>query len=169
MMNNKNIGTETFSTIKHTIAKNDYLFFYIKIDQIFMPNSDSSDSDCNNTGKRIRYLSKKLIQKRNYVLEKDKKVETYFISRTVPFKTKCCSTEKFGTKWEEKNQTLLKFITDGSCTRSRKTRFQMDTILNGHNPEWTQFRMDTISNRHHPESTPSQMDTIPDGHQLFIK
>ena len=49
----------------------------------------------------------------------------------------------------------------GSCTRSR-----MDTIPNGHNPEWTQSRMDTIPNGHHPEWTPSRMDTIPNGHNL---
>ena len=51
-----------------------------------MPNLDSSDSDCDNSGKRIRYLPKKLIKKRNYVVEKGEKVKTYFILRTVPFK-----------------------------------------------------------------------------------
>ena len=40
----------------------------------------------------------------------------------------------------------------------------MDTIPNGHNPEWTQSQMDTIPNGHHPEWTPSRMDTIPNGH-----
>ena len=40
----------------------------------------------------------------------------------------------------------------------------MDTIPNGHHPEWTPSRMDTIPNGHHPEWTPSRMDTIPNGH-----
>ena len=40
----------------------------------------------------------------------------------------------------------------------------MDTIPNGHNPEWTPSRMDTIPNGHNPEWTPSRMDTIPNGH-----
>ena len=44
------------------------------------------------------------------------------------------------------------------------TQSRMDTIPNGHNPEWTQSRMDTIPNGHHPEWTPSRMDTIPNGH-----
>ena len=76
-----------------------------------MPNPNSSDNDCDNSGKRIWYLSKKLIEKRNYVLEKIEKVKTYFILRTVSFQAKYCSTEKLGTKWEN-NQTLLKFVTD---------------------------------------------------------
>ena len=112
MVNDKNISTETFSTIKHTVDTNGYLFFYIKTAQVLMPNPNSSDSDRDNSGKRIRYLPKKLIKKRNYVVEKGEKVKTYFILRTVPFKAKYCSTEKFGTKWEESNQTLLKFVTD---------------------------------------------------------
>ena len=49
-------------------------------------------------------------------------------------------------------------------TQSRKTQSQMDTIPNGHNPEWTQPRMDTIPNGHNPEWTQSRMDTIPNGH-----
>ena len=65
-----------------------------------------------NNGNRIRYLPKKLTKKRNCVVEKGKKIKTYFILQTAPFKAKYCSTEKFGTKWEESNQTLLKFITD---------------------------------------------------------
>ena len=44
------------------------------------------------------------------------------------------------------------------------TQSRMDTIPNGHNPEWTQSRMDTIPNKHNPEWTPSRMDTIPNGH-----
>ena len=74
----------------------------------------------------------------------------------------------------------------GSCTRFRKTLFrkctpsQMDTIPNGHNPEWAQSQMDTIPDGHnpeyttsrkfnipkvqHPERTPSRMDTITNGH-----
>ena len=52
------------------------------------------------------------MKKRNYVREKDEKLKTYFISLTVPFKSKYCSTEKFATNWEEKNQTLLKFVTN---------------------------------------------------------
>ena len=75
-----------------------------------MPNPDSSDNDCDHSGKRIRYLPKKPIVKRYYVLEKCEKAKTYFILRTVPFKAKYCSTEKVETKWEENNQTLLKFV-----------------------------------------------------------
>ena len=44
------------------------------------------------------------------------------------------------------------------------TPSRMDTIPNGHNPEWTQSRMDTIPNGHHPECAPSRMGTIPNGH-----
>ena len=45
-------------------------------------------------------------------------------------------------------------------------QFRMDTIPNGHNPEWTQsrmaqFRMDTIPNGHNPEWSQYQMNTIP--------
>ena len=40
----------------------------------------------------------------------------------------------------------------------------MDTIPNGHNPEWTQSRMDTIPKGQHPEWTQSRMGTIPKGH-----
>ena len=47
----------------------------------------------------------------------------------------------------------------GSCTRSR-----MDTIPNGHHPEWTPSRMDTIPNGHYPECTLSRMDTILNGY-----
>ena len=50
-----------------------------------MPNPNSSNSDCDNSGKRIWYLPKKLIEKRSYVLEKIEKVKTYFILLTVPF------------------------------------------------------------------------------------
>ena len=40
----------------------------------------------------------------------------------------------------------------------------MDTIPNGHHPEWTPSRMDTIPNGHHSKWTPFRMDTIPYGH-----
>ena len=53
-----------------------------------MPNSNSSDNDCDNSGKRIWYLAKKLIEKRNYVLEKIEKVKAYFILRTVGYRFK---------------------------------------------------------------------------------
>ena len=95
MVNDKNISTETFSTIKHTIDKNGYLFCYAKTAQVLMFNPDSSDSNCNNTGKCVRCLPKKLMAKQNYVSEKGQKVKTYYILRTVPFKAKYCSTEKF--------------------------------------------------------------------------
>ena len=45
-----------------------------------------------------------------------------------------------------------------------KYTIPMDTIPNGHNPEWTQSRMDTIPNGHNPEWTQSRMDTIPNEH-----
>ena len=54
--------------------------------------------------------------------------------------------------------------TQSRKTQSRRTQSRMDTIPNGHNPEWTQSRMDTIPNGHHPERTPSRKDTIPNGH-----
>ena len=50
----------------------------------------------------------------------------------------------------------------------------MDTIPNGHDPEWirsdghdpkrTRCRMDTIANGHNPEWTQSRTNTIPNGH-----
>ena len=45
-----------------------------------------------------------------------------------------------------------------------RTITRMDTIPNGHHPEWTLSRMDTIPNGHHPEWTPSPKDTIPNVH-----
>ena len=98
IVNDKNISTETFSTIKYAIDKNGYLFFYIKTPQVLMPNPDSSDGGCDNSGKLIWYLTKKLIEKRNYVPEKGEKVKTYFILRTVLFNAKYCRFKKFGTK-----------------------------------------------------------------------
>ena len=47
-----------------------------------------------------------------------------------------------------------------------RTIAQMDTIPNGHKPEWTQSRMGTIPNGHNPEWTQSRMDTITNGHNL---
>ena len=45
------------------------------------------------------------------------------------------------------------------------TLARMDTIPNGHSPEWTQqSRMDAIPNGHNPECTPTRMDTNPNGH-----
>ena len=44
------------------------------------------------------------------------------------------------------------------------TRSRMDTIPNGHDPEWTRSRMDTIPNGHDPEWTQSRTDTIPNEH-----
>ena len=54
--------------------------------------------------------------------------------------------------------------TQSRKTQSRRTQSRMDTIPNGHYPEWTQSRMDTIPKGHHPEWTPSRMDIIPNGH-----
>ena len=60
MVNDKNISTEMFDKAKHSIERNGYLFFYIKTAQVSMPKPDSSDSDCDNTGKRIRHSPKHL-------------------------------------------------------------------------------------------------------------
>ena len=69
------------------------------------------------------------------------------------------------------SQLLLNFVVIFSVagqlpawTRSRNTQSRMDTIPNGHHPEWTRFQMDTIPNGHNPECTQSRMDTTPNGH-----
>ena len=55
-------------------------------------------------------------------------------------------------------------------TQSQKTLSRMDTILNGHHPEWhnpnriARSRMDTIPNAHNPEWTQSRIDIIPNEH-----
>ena len=96
------------------------------------------------------------------LLEKDRKNTELNENQPAQCMKTWCAAHRAQLAWKVSGQ--LPEWTQSRKTQSRKTQSRMDTIPNGHHPEWTQSRMDTIPNGHNPEWTQSRMDTIPNGH-----